>query len=279
MQLLRYGIGIDVSKQKFDVCVSVIDMKQRVKTKATRCFQNTRKDFESFLIWTTKHCTEDIPSVFLMEATGIYYEQLAWYLHEKGKQVSIILPNKAKQYKESLGLKSKNDSIDAKGLSRMSCEQHLKTWQPLSKNIYNMRLITRQIERTSGLITQLNNHLKTLQYGMYRDKSIEKMIEKNITALKQQKAKLESRIETIVNDDQVLKERFEQICRIKGLGMQTLAVIVAETNGFALMENQSQLVSYAGYDVIENQSGKHIGKTRISKKAIAISEGPCTCLR
>lgn len=25
-------------------------------------------------------------------------------------------------------------------------------------------------------------------------------------------------------------------------------------------------VSYAGYDVIENQSGKHIGKTRISKK-------------
>lgn len=266
MQLLKYGIGIDMSKQKFDGCVSVIDTEQRVQIKATRCFENTMKGFDSFLIWIAKHCKEDIPQVFLMEATGVYYEQLAWYLFQKGKQVSIILPNKAKKYKESLGLKSKNDSIDAKGLSRMACEQHLKAWQPLSKNIYGMRLITRQIERLTHLTTQLNNQLQALQHGMYRDKSIEKMIEKNIAALKKQKAKLESRIENIVNNDVVLKERFEQICRIKGLGIQTLAVIVAETDGFVLMENQSQLVSYAGYDVVENQSGKHVGKTRISKK-------------
>ena len=32
------------------------------------------------------------------------------------------------------------------------------------------------------------------------------------------------------------------------------------------MENQRQLISYAGYDVIENQSGKRAGKTRMSKQ-------------
>lgn len=266
MQLLRYGIGIDMSKQKFNVCVSVIDTHQRVKIKATRSFENTLKGFDCFLTWIAKHCKEDIPLVFLMEATGIYYEQLAWYLFQKDKQVSVILPTKAKRYKESLGLKSKNDSIDAKGLSRMACEQNLKVWQPLSKDIYAMRLITRQIERVSTLITQLNNQLQALQHGMYRDKSVEKMIEKNIAALKQQKGKLERKIEDVINNDASLKERFEQICRIKGLGIQTLAVIVAETDGFALIENQSQLVSYAGYDVVENQSGKRIGKTKISKK-------------
>ena len=37
----------------------------------------------------------------------------------------------------------------------------------------------------------------------------------------------------------------------------------APRGGFA---NQRQLVSYAGYDVIENQSGNRSGKTRISKK-------------
>lgn len=266
MQLLKYGIGIDMAKQKFDVCVSVIDTEQQVRIKATHSFENTMKGFDSFLTWLVKHCRENIPKVLLIEATGVYYEQLAWYLFQKDKHVSIILPNKANRYKESLGLKSKNDSIDAKGLSRMSCEQHLKAWQPLSKNIYAMRLITRQIERTSSLITQLNNQLQALQHGMYRDKSIERMIEKNISALKKQKVKLESRIEAIINNDAVLKERFEQICRIKGLGIQTLAVIVAETDGFALMENQSQLVSYAGYDVVENRSGNHVGRTRISKK-------------
>ncbi|MFT3945690.1 MAG: transposase [Agriterribacter sp.] len=58
----------------------------------------------------------------------------------------------------------------------------------------------------------------------------------------------------------------EQICKITGLGIQTLAVVVAETNGFAGFQSISQLVSYAGYDVVENQSGKRTGKTRISKK-------------
>ena len=42
--------------------------------------------------------------------------------------------------------------------------------------------------------------------------------------------------------------------------------MVAQTNGFELFENQRQLVSYAGYAVVENQSGKKAGKTSISKK-------------
>lgn len=266
MKSLKYGIGIDISKQKFDVCISVIDVEQRVQIKSTRCFENTRKGFNSLLTWSAKHCKENILQVFLMEATGVYYEQLAWHLYKKNKNVIVILPNKAKRYKESLGLKSKNDSIDAKALSRMSCEQHLREWKPLSKNIYGLRLITRQIERINSLTTQLNNQLKALQHVMFRDKSIERMIEKNIDLFKKQKEKLENKVETIINNDVILKERFSQICIIKGLGMQTLAIIVAETDGFALMENQSQLVSYAGYDVVENQSGKHVGRTRISKK-------------
>lgn len=53
---------------------------------------------------------------------------------------------------------------------------------------------------------------------------------------------------------------------IKGVAQTTLAVLLGETNGFALMENTSQLVSYAGYDVVEDQSGKRAGKTKISKK-------------
>jgi ABC-type antimicrobial peptide transport system permease subunit len=81
-----------------------------------------------------------------MEATGIYYEQLAWFLHNKNYSVSVVLPNKAKKYKEALGLKSKNDRIDAKGLAQMACEQNNTTWKPLTSNIYLLRLITRQIQ-------------------------------------------------------------------------------------------------------------------------------------
>ena len=59
----------------------------------------------------------------------------------------------------------------------------------------------------------------------------------------------------------------ERSCKIKGIGITTAATIIAETDGFILIKNRSQLISYAGYDVIENQSGSSInGKTKISKK-------------
>ena len=61
----------------------------------------------------------------------------------------------------------------------------------------------------------------------------------------------------------------ERILAIKGVGLKTLAVLLAETNGFATFENQGQLVSYSGYDIVENQSGKRAGKTRMSKKGNA----------
>jgi transposase len=57
-----------------------------------------------------------------MEATGVYHENCALYFSERKYNTSIILPNKAKHYLISLGLKSKNDSIDARGLSK---------WEPM----------------------------------------------------------------------------------------------------------------------------------------------------
>ena len=69
-----------------------------------------------------------------------------------------------------------------------------------------------------------------------------------------------------IQSDEIVAKKVKGICKIKGVGILTVAVIIAETNGFILFKNIKQLVSYCGYDVIENQSGKHVGKTRISKK-------------
>ena len=49
-------------------------------------------------------------------------------------------------------------------------------------------------------------------------------------------------------------------------GLTTAIVVVAETNGFGLMENERQLASYAGLDVVQRQSGLSAGATRISRR-------------
>jgi transposase len=73
-------------------------------------------------------------------------------------------------------------------------------------------------------------------------------------------------LQTTNSGGKEVAQKVENICKINGLGIQTVAVIIAETNGFILFKNAPQLVSFTGYDVIENQSGDHTGKTKISKK-------------
>lgn len=266
MNLLKYGIGVDMAMETFDVCVSTIDIKQCVTIKSRCTFSNDKKGFDTFHAWSNKNMRIPLPCVYLMEATGIYYEQLAWYLHSKKCELSVVLPNKAKKYKESLGLKSKTDRIDARSLAQMACEQQCTKWQPLSDNIYMLRLVTRQIQNLSEQAIALFNQLHALQHGMFRDKEIEKMLQKQLMLLKKNKALLKIKVQEIINSDPLLTQKFEKIGKIKGLGYQSLAVVVAETNGFAAFESAAQLVSYSGYDVVANESGKRKGKTKISKK-------------
>jgi len=77
----------------------------------------------------------------------------------------------------------------------------------------------------------------------------------------------EKRIIDHLSTDSTAKRKVDQVCsKLKGVGALTVAVLVGETFGFKLFENHRQLISYSGYDVVENQSGRRMGKTKISKK-------------
>ena len=45
MEYLKYGIGIDMAMKKFDVCLSLIDMAQKVTVKSSTSFTNNLKGF------------------------------------------------------------------------------------------------------------------------------------------------------------------------------------------------------------------------------------------
>lgn len=265
--LLKYALGIDVSSQSLQCCLSVIDIQQTVKVKATHSFSNSLTGFKQLDHWIKKHYKEkQVPLVIGLEATGVYYEACALYLFKAGYQLSVLLPNKARRYMQSLGLKSKNDSIDAKGLSRMAAEQQLSIWQPMSEFYFSLRGLSRQLQSLQEAKTSFDNQLHAAQQGMYPNKMLLKQLKSIIRALEKNIGQLKQAIEAHLYSDEQLWQRAQKLCSVKGVGLHTVAVLLAETNGFALIENQSQLVSYAGYDVVESQSGSRAGKTRISKK-------------
>jgi len=148
----------------------------------------------------------------------------------------------------------------------MGAEQNLPLWQPLSKQFYQLRTLTRELESLNQTKTVLNNQLHALSHAYFESKSTQKRLQTMIKLLDKQMESIQDEVHQLVESDLELKRKLEHITKIKGVGLMSAVTVIAETNGFALFESVKQLVSYAGYDVVENQSGKRVGKTSISKK-------------
>ena len=264
---LKYSVGLDIASKKINICISVIDSNQKVIVVSSKAFLNTLNGFKDMEDWIVKnHKEKEVPLVLCMEATGVYHKNCALYFSERKYKTSIILPNKAKHYLISLGLKSKNDSIDAKGLSKMGAEQCLELWQPMGKFFYELRQYTRQHQNLQEQKTVFNNQLHALEYAMFKSKKMIKQQQNTIKLFDKQLKELEKLMKNLIDSDEIIKQKVSNICKIKGIGMLTVSTILAETNGFELFKNYKQLVSYAGFDVVERESGTITGKTKISKK-------------
>lgn len=94
MILEKQSVGIDIAKKTFTACVCKrsSNCKQGLILSEIRTFSNDRTGFNQFTKWVSKSVEKELPVSFAMEATGIYYEQLAYHLYGIGKRVSVLLP-------------------------------------------------------------------------------------------------------------------------------------------------------------------------------------------
>lgn len=265
--MLKYSLGLDISAKEIHCCLSVIDSQQKVRVLSTRKIANSKVGFGELKAWFVRGCkNKEIPLVICMEATGVYYENCALYLFKDGFTVSVILPNKAKKYLQACGQKSKNDSIDSKGLAQMGAEKSLDPWCPMDEYFYQLRELTRHNQSLVETKTMIANRFHAAKLGMHQNKEVLKQLKQLIVMIDKQLDISAEQIASYIASNTEVAGKVANICQVKGLGIKTVATVLAETNGFLLFNNSRQLVSFSGYDVVENQSGNRIGKTRISKK-------------
>jgi len=266
---LKYSIGVDISMDCFDVCIGMINEQQEVKIIGTRSFLNQTKGFTQFLTWVKAKCKWDLEVCYSMEATGVYYESLAWFLHRQDFYISVVLPNKARKFMQGLGLKSKNDKIDSIGLAKMGAVQRLKRWQAPDEMFLQLRSLSRHRQSLQETRTVFNNQLHSVQCREFVEPFLVKQLKSMMDQLDLFIKEAEEEMRSIVALKPEMMARIEKITAIKGVGFISVITVLAETEGFNLFKNQRQLVSFAGYDVVESSSGKHVGRTRISKKGNA----------
>ena len=265
----RQCIGIDIAKLSFTACVCKKSSTDVLWISEVCEFANNKTGFNQMVKWSRKHLDSCCSSMYLMEATGVYYEELAYHLHTKVKVPTyVILPNKAKAFSLYQGIWTKTDEMDCQVLAQLGAmEPRLRQWTPPSQTYRDLRSLCRFATELTKLESQLKNHLEALENSAYPEHSVIKHYKEMLKDVQKRQVKNESEIKEKVAADTDLSERINKVATIPGLGFSTIVSVIAETNGFELISSRKQLASYAGFDVIERESGSSVkGKPRISKK-------------
>jgi transposase len=266
-QLIKQCVGIDISKESFTVCVCSRFQSGEEQLSEAVEFKNHKTGFNQLVKWSRKITEPALEVVFVMEATGIYYENLAHHLHKLKQLVCVLLPNKVKHFAKSLNVKTKTDKVDARVIARMGAERKLAYWKPPHPLYKQLRDLTRGYSELMKEKTVFTNRLDALSSGYEPLAVIKKSHKEIIKQLDKQLAMFKVEIEKLIFSEEWFAEKVKKVLTIKGVGLMTVAIILAETQGFEFAQNIRQLCSYAGYDVVQRESGTSVsGKTKISKK-------------
>lgn len=259
-------IGIDVSFKDFHVCFLTRDDDNRCRVLASRTFENSEAGVEAMLKWVEKHNKSLLETSYVMEATGCYYENLAYHLHEKGEKVSVVLANKMKNYFKSLNIKTKTDKVDARVIAQYGAERALELWAPLSEDFKSLRDMCREILAQKKEMTRAKNQLHAIKFSHKKAEVVKEVKLEQIELYERSIQLLRQEVKALVGEDENLKAKIDKLLTIPGIGFETAIILVCETNGFRLFKNIRQVVSYAGLDVSHRESGNYRGRSKISKK-------------
>ena len=264
---VRQCIGIDIAKATFTSCVCQQDQEGEIQLSQVKEFKNSKNGFNQLIKWCRKLIKPGVRVVFVMEATGNHYENLAYHLHGLKQQVAVLLPNKVAHYAKSLNVKTKTDAVDARVIAQLGVERMLRLWEPPRPIFKQLKELTRQYTELQREKTEFTNRLDSIKSGYNPPSFVLESNKTMIRTLKQQIQKCEEEIEKLIKSDEWLWSKMKKVLSIKGVGITTASIIVAETHGFEFVQNIRQLTSYAGLDVVKRESGTSVmGKTRISKK-------------
>jgi Transposase and inactivated derivatives len=251
-------IGVDVSKLTLDLCIKPAGTTLQVSN-----------DLAGFKL-LKKNIINTNQALIVMEHTGPYSCRLEKFLHTHGIGFCKI---PALQIKRSLGVvRGKSDKLDAGRIAEYGWlrKDQLVADVEIARGIMDLRsllsLRSKMVRDRSGYMSRLKESLATgecvatsLTARMQRE--IIKTFTDRIT-------KLESQIRVVIRESAELKQNFELLTGIKGVGPIIAAYMLAYTNNFTRFSNPRKFNCYAGLAPFTHQSGTSIrGRSRVSHLA------------
>jgi transposase len=256
---IEHVVGIDISSDKFDVCI------RHGESKAKNTFKTNLTGFRRFALWLERF--KALKPQLWMEATGRYHEPVAEWAHEQGWQVVVANPRAVRHFAKSRMKKSKTDALDAEvllGFAESADEKDIHFWHPRSESQKELRDRQLEIQGLKKMIGQEENRLKC---GL-SSKAVEERIRAHIEYMKLQIKELQAESEKLIKADPDMSQTAKRLRQIKGFGPITIALLLWKVD-FQAFKKGRQLVKYAGLDPAAWESGKLKRRSQISREGHA----------
>ena len=237
--------GVDISKEFLDVALHPAGETFR--------FPNDAKGHRALI---KKLAGLEITRV-VFEATGAYHRLFERTLAEAGLPMVKVNPRQARRFAEATGKLAKTDRCDALMLANMGQALALEPRPIVSQAIEEMKeLLVARDALVKDRIAALNRQKNVLS-PLIKHQLVARLrqIEAQIEAIDKQCKKSRSA-------DSDLKERFDILTSIPGVGDITANALIAELPELGDLD-QGQVASLTGLAPIAKDSGKSSGKRAI----------------
>ncbi len=247
-------LGLDVAKNEFHAALLIDEERSRVKS-----FANNAKGFEQLAAWLRNRSVDQVHAC--LEATGGWSEALAIDLHRRGHVVSLVNPQRIRDFGRSEGLRAKTDKADA-GLIARFCSVHRPgPWTPPRPEILALQALARRREALIAMRTQEINRLN----GPEADCHVRDSLSAHVQFLDRQIAEIEKQIDETIDQDPDLRNQRDLIETIPGLGRRSATSITAEFPKLAEYRDAKAVAAYAGLCPAIEQSGTSLARSRLSR--------------
>lgn len=255
---MNASLGIDIAQRTFAAALWLGAAQRLIKAQ----FANCPSGFRQLERWLKTHGTG--PLRVGLESTNTYAEALAAWLHAHQHQVFLLNPERTAHYARTLGQRNKTDPADAATIAQfVARHEDLTPWQPLPAEHKHLRSLTRVRHQLVLTHTQLRQQLATA------DAAARPHLRAACAALRSQLRTVAKAIAAHLKSHPGLAEQVRRCRTLKGIGLLTAAIVVAELPPITAESDPRALCAWAGLTPRRWQSGQTEGRARLSRKGNA----------
>ncbi len=247
-------VGIDVSKETFDVCLRKPEGQEQPFN-----LTNDQSGHRKLVKRLKGHDARVV-----LESSGNYHLALTRTLDQaEGIQVMVVNPRAARSFARANMQRSKTDVLDAKVLLEFARRMDFQPWAPPTEDELELRCLARRI----GSLVQTKTQEKNRHHASeYVSDTVSHDIDVNVRHLTRRIIRLQAGARRLIEACPKLRRQFYQLTSIKGIAAASAIQILGELCVLPKDMSKRQWVAMAGLDPRIFQSGLSVNApARISR--------------